>query len=182
MSTGVKEKTKKAFDKLKEMGKVSNIMEAPKLQKVVVSVGAGRSKDDKRKMSVIEDRLAKITGQKAAPAPAKKSIASFKVRAGETIGYRVTLRGDRMYDFIDKLIDIAIPRTKDFRGIKPSAVDQMGNLTLGIKEHIIFPETGDEELNDIFGLSVTLTTSAKNRDDAKVFFEEIGIPFKKENK
>jgi large subunit ribosomal protein L5 len=182
MSIGVKEKTKKAFEKLKGAGRVSNIMEAPKLTKVVISVGAGRSKDDKRKLAVIEDRLAKITGQKAAPAPAKKSIATFKVRAGETTGYKVTLRGDRMYNFIDKFINIAIPRTRDFRGIKLSSIDDMGNLTIGVKEHIIFPETGDEEINDIFGLSVTLTSSAKNKEDAKLFFEEIGIPFKKEDK
>jgi large subunit ribosomal protein L5 len=176
----VKEKTKKVFTQLKDAGSVKNIMQAPKLDKIVVSVGVGRVKDDKKKLAVIEDRLQKITGQKASASPAKKSIATFKVREGEITGYKTTLRGDRMYNFIDKYINIAIPRTRDFRGIKLSSIDEMGNLTIGIKEHIIFPETGDEEINDIFGLSITMTTTAKNREDAENFFKEIGIPFKKD--
>jgi large subunit ribosomal protein L5 len=180
MTISVKEKINTAFEKLKESGSVKNIMEAPKLEKIIISVGVGRSKDDKRKLAVIEDRLAKITGQKASPARAKKSIATFKVREGEVTGYKTTLRGERMFEFIDKFINISIPRTRDFRGIKLSSIDEMGNLSMGIKEHIVFPETSDEEINDIFGLSVTLTTTAKNRTDAEVFFKEIGIPFKKE--
>ncbi len=182
MSIPVKEKQKIAFEELKKSGAISNIMEAPKLEKVVISVGAGRVKDDKRKLAVIEDRLAKITGQKASPAAARKSIATFKVREGEITGYKVTLRGDRMFEFVDKFINISLPRTRDFRGIKLSSIDQMGNLTIGIKEHIVFPETSDEEINDIFGLSVTFTTSAKNREDAEVFFKAIGIPFRKDKK
>lgn len=176
----VKESTKKVFTQLKKAGSVKNIMDSPKLEKIVISVGVGRSKDDKKKLAVVEDRLQKITGQKASAAPAKKSIATFKVREGEVTGYKVTLRGERMYNFIDKYINIAVPRTRDFRGLKLSSIDEMGNLTIGIKEHIIFPETGDEEINDIFGLSITLTTTAKNRVDAEIFFKEIGIPFKKE--
>lgn len=176
----VKEKTKTVFAQLKELGSVKNIMEAPKLEKIVISVGVGRFKDDKKKKEVIENRLQKITGQKASLAPAKKSIATFKVREGEITGYKVTLRGDRMYNFIDKYINIAIPRTKDFRGISPSSIDEMGNLTVGVKEHIIFPETGDEEINDIFGLSITMVSTSNNREDAEAFFKGIGIPFKKE--
>ncbi len=175
----VKEKIKNIFEKFKSEGIFSNPHASPKLEKIVISVGAGRSKDDKRKLAVIEDRLIKITGQKPASTPAKKSIASFKVRAGEVVGYKVTLRGERMYEFLDKFINISIPRTKDFRGISLSSVDEMGNLTIGIKEHIIFPETGDEELNDIFGLSITLTSTAKNKENALIFFKEMGIPFKK---
>jgi large subunit ribosomal protein L5 len=178
----VKEKTKQIFTQLKKAGNVKNIMQTPKLEKIVISVGVGRVKDDKKKLLVIQDRLQKITGQKAVPAPAKKSIATFKVREGEITGFKTTLRGERMYNFIDKYINIAVPRTRDFRGIKLSSIDEMGNLTIGIKEHIIFPETGDEEINDIFGLSITMTTNVKNRSDAENFFKEIGIPFKKENK
>ncbi len=180
MSISVKDKMNTAFETLKKSGAISNIMQAPKLEKIVISVGVGRDKDDKRKIAVIEDRLAKITGQKASPAVAKKSIATFKVREGEVTGFKTTLRGDRMFEFIDKFINISLPRTRDFRGIKISSIDEMGNLTIGIKEHIVFPETSDEEINDIFGLSVTFTTTAKNREDAEVFFKEIGIPFKKD--
>ena len=176
----VKQKEAKAFEILKEKFGISNIMEAPKLEKVTLSVGVGKIKDDKRKIELIEDRLTKIAGQKPVIAKAKKSIATFKVREGDISGFKVTLRGDRMYQFLDKYINISIPRTKDFRGINPKSVDGMGNLTIGIKEHIIFPETGDEELRDIFGLSVTVNTTAKNTDLAKEFLSIIGIPFKKE--
>ncbi len=175
---GIKEKTKGFYEELKKNGEISNIMESPKLVKVVVSAGIGRFKNDKRKVEVVADRLAKITGQKAAPVPARKSIASFKLRAGEVVGYKVTLRGDRMNYFVDKLINIAIPRTKDFRGIPLNAVDEMGNLTIGIKEHIIFPETGDEELSDIFGLSITLVSNLSDKEKATAFFKGIGVPFK----
>jgi large subunit ribosomal protein L5 len=176
----VKEKTKTIFTQLNKAGSVKNIMQAPKLDKIVISVGVGKIKDDKKKLLVIENRLQKITGQKASPSPAKKSIATFKVREGEITGYKVTLRGERMYNFIDKYINITVPRTRDFRGLKLSSIDEMGNLTIGIKEHIVFPETGDEEINDIFGLAITLTSTAKGREEAEFFFKGIGIPFKKE--
>ena len=178
----VREKEKKAFEVLKEKFGITNQMASPKLEKVTISVGIGKKRDDKRMLEVIEDRLSKITGQKPVIVKAKKSIASFKVRAGDKSGFKVTLRGDAMYNFLDKFINIAIPRTKDFRGINPKSVDEMGNLTMGIKEHIIFPETGDEELRDIFGLSVTVNTSAKSSDIAREFLTIIGIPFKKETK
>ncbi len=176
----VKQKEKKAFDALKEKFNLSNPMAAPRLEKITLSVGTGKIKDDKRKLEVIEDRLTKIAGQKPVIVKAKKSIASFKVRAGDKSGYKVTLRGDRMYDFLDKFINISIPRTKDFRGISPKSVDGMGNLTIGVKEHIIFPETGDEELRDIFGLSVTINTTAKDSELAKEFLAFLGVPFKKD--
>lgn len=178
----VKQKEKKAFDLLKDKFNISNIMASPKLEKVTLSVGIGKKRDDKRLIEVIEDRLTKIAGQKPVVVKAKKSIAAFKVRAGDKSGFKVTLRGDKMYEFLDKFINISIPRTKDFRGIDPKSVDGMGNLTMGIKEHIIFPETGDEELRDIFGLSITVNTSAKSKDLAKEFLTIIGIPFKKETK
>lgn len=175
----VKEKQKKAFTDLKEVLHIKNVMALPRIQKVVISVGIGSVKD-KNKIETIQDRLTKITGQKPVGRVAKKSIASFKLREGQVIGYQVTLRGQRMFDFLDRLLNIAFPRTRDFRGIDRSSVDGMGNLTLGIKEHIIFPETADEEQRDIFGLAATIVTSAKNKADAEKYFEYIGVPFKKE--
>jgi len=178
----IKEKEKKAFDSLKDKFNYTNVFQTPKLEKIIVSVGAGRDKEDKRKLAVILDRLEKITGQKASPSPAKKSIASFKLREGQIIGYKVTLRGDRMYRFLDKFISIVIPRMKDFRGIKKTAVDEMGNLSIGVKEHIVFPETGDEEIKDIFGLSIVVVSTAKSKEEGLGFFAHLGVPFKKDKK
>ncbi len=155
-----------------------NPMQAPRLQKITVSAGVGSFKD-KNKIKLAEDRLAKITGQKAAQKGAKQAVATFKTRRGDIVGLQVTLRGPRMNDFLEKLIHIALPRTKDFRGISPNAVDEMGNLTIGIKEHTIFPETSDEELKDVFGLSVTLVTSAKNKKEALEYLSLLGLPFRK---
>ena len=178
--TPTKELEKKGFDALKESRGFTNVMQSPKIQKVTISTGVGKIKSDKNKLKVIQDRLTKISGQKPSVAAAKKSIATFKTREGDIAGYKVTLHGDRAYQFIDKLVNVAIPRTKDFRGINRTVVDEMGNMTIGLKEHTIFPETSDEELRDVFGLAITITTSADNRDDAFAFFEHIGIPFKKE--
>ncbi len=158
-----------------------NKMAAPKIQKVVISVGTGSAiKKDKNRNDFILDRLAKITGQKPTLRKAKKSVASFKVRAGDAIGVAVTLRNTRMYSFLDKLLNIALPRTKDFRGLERRIVDDIGNITIPVKEHSIFPETGDEELKDIFGLAITIVTTAKNKKEATKFFELIGVPFKAE--
>ena len=167
----VQEQVKSAHAALKDTFGYTNVMQTPTIQKVIISTGVGKVRNDKNKISVIEDRLAKITGQKASVAKAKKSIAQFKVREGETAGYKV----------LDKLINVAIPRTKDFRGINRTGVDEMGNLTMGIKEHVIFPETGDEDIRDIFGLAITIVTTAPDKEQATAFFEHIGIPFKKEN-
>lgn len=161
---------------LKELLKVSNDLALPRFTKVIVATGVGRVKDKKR-LDFIADRLAKITGQKAAIRGAKKSIASFKIRQGEPAGFMVTLRGPRMYGFLNKLFNIAIPRIRDFRGFAETSIDEMGNLSLGIKEHTIFPETADEELKDIFGLNITMVTSAKNHAEALTFFRAIGFPF-----
>ena len=134
---------------------------------------------DKNKNDAIGERLAKITGQKGALRGAKQSVSSFKVRQGDPIGIVVTLRGKRMFAFLEKLINVALPRTKDFRGINRNAVDNVGNLTIGVKEHTIFPETADEDIRDIFGLSITLVSTAKNKKEGTTFFELLGIPFKK---
>jgi len=176
----VKQKEKKAYSTLKAKYGYKSTMAAPHLVKVVVAVGTGSGlKRDKDRNKFVMDRLAKITGQKPATRGAKKSIASFKVREGDPVGVMVTLRGARMYGFLDKLINVAIPRTKDFRGIERKFVDNIGNLTMSIKEHTIFPETGDEELKDVFGLAITIVTTAKTKPEATEFFEMIGVPFKK---
>ena len=171
-----KDKVKGAFKNLKEKMGYKNPMQAPRLLKAVVNVGTGSIADAKKK-ELIGNRLIRITGQKPASRGAKKSIASFKIRQGDSVGFQVTLRGQRMYDFLDRLIHIALPRTKDFRGISPPALDEMGNYTFGIKEHTIFPETSDEELKDVFGLAVTIVSTAKNKEEAREFFTHLGFPF-----
>jgi large subunit ribosomal protein L5 len=177
----VKEKEGEVFEKMKSTFHYKNAMAAPRIKKVVVNTGTGTPmKKDKNKNSAISERLAKITGQKGALRGAKQSISTFKIRQGDPVGVVVTMRGKRMYAFLEKLINVAIPRTKDFRGINRTGVDNIGNLTIGIKEHTIFPETADEDIRDVFGMSITLVSSAKNKKEGTTFFEIIGIPFKKE--
>lgn len=175
----IKEKQLKAFDNLKDKISLKNVMQTPKVTKIVVNVGIGSLKD-KNKIALITDRVTKITGQKPALKGAKKSIAAFKVREGDPVGLQVTLRGQRMYDFLDKLVYVAFPRTKDFRGISSNGIDEMGNYSIGMKENTIFPETSEEELKDVFGLSVVIGTSAKTKDSAKALLEYLGFPFKKD--
>ncbi len=175
----VKDKVKESFSTLKSEFGYKNAMQAPKILKVVVSSGVGSLKD-KKKIDLVENRLSKITGQKPVRKGAKISIASFKVREGDTVGMQITLRGQRMYDFLDRLINLALPRTKDFRGISSTGIDEMGNYTLGIKENTIFPESADEELKDVFGLSVTVVTNVKNPKETKAFLSHLGFPFKKD--
>ena len=175
IDTVTKEREQGTLEALKGTFGYTNRLQAPHLVKTVVSSGTGKVKDKKR-IELIEDRLAKITGQKAAPRGAKKSIASFKVRKGDVVGYQVTLRANRMYDFLDKLIHIALPRTRDFRGISPKTIDSLGNVTIGIKEHTIFPETSDEDLRDVFGLAITVVTTAKTKKEAEAFLRYLGFP------
>ncbi len=174
------ERIKGVYAALKSEFGYTNVMQAPKVSKVVVSVGTGRVQD-KAKIALIQDRLARITGQKSSPRPAKQSIASFKLREGDIIGYQVTLRGARMYHFLDKLINLALPQTRDFHGLKVSAIDEMGNYSLGIKEHTIFPECGDEEIKDVFPLGVTLVTTATNKKEAEALLRQIKLPLQKVN-
>ncbi len=175
--TITKQRQQNAFDTLAESMGYTNRMAAPRIMKVVVSSGTGSAKDKARNAAVAE-RLARITGQKAAPRAARQSIATFKSREGDVIGYQVTLRGARMFDFLDKLIHIALPRTRDFRGLSPAAIDAMGNMTIGIKENSIFPETSDEDLKDVFGLAITVVTTAKSKKDADALFRHIGFPLR----
>jgi large subunit ribosomal protein L5 len=174
-----KEKQAKAYEHLKGVVGYKNAMQAPKFTKVVVNVGIGSLKD-KKKIEVILDRLTKISGQKPSLRGSKKSIAAFKVRQGDPVGLTVTLRGARMFAFIDKLIFVAFPRTKDFRGLSKKGIDEMGNYSIGIKENTIFPETSDEDLKDVFGMTITVGTTASNKKEAEAFLSYIGFPFKKE--
>jgi large subunit ribosomal protein L5 len=176
----VKQKEAKSYSTLKSKYGYKNPMAAPRLVKVVVSAGTGSGiKRDKDRNKFVIERLSKITGQKPATRGAKKSIASFKVRLGDQVGVLATLRGARMYGFLDKLVNVAIPRTKDFRGLERKIVDNIGNMTMSVREHTIFPETSDEDLKDVFGFGITIVTTAKDKEQATAFFELIGVPFKK---
>lgn len=170
-----KQKQQTAYLALAQAFGYTSPMQSPRIQKVVISSGVGK-KREKKQLEIIEDRLARIIGQKAAPRGAKTSVAAFKVREGDTVGLQSTLRGARMYDFLDKLIHIALPRTRDFRGISPKAIDNMGNITIGVREHTIFPETPDEDLKDVFGFAVTIVTTAHSKTEAEAFFRHLGIP------
>ena len=168
---------KDSFNSLKGTLGLTNPMQAPRLLKAVISCGFGSVKD-KKKIELIENRLSRITGQKPAVRTTKKAIATFKTRLGDPIGYQITLRGKRMYEFLDRLINIALPRTKDFRGLSRTSVDAMGNYTFGIREHTIFAETSDEDLKDVFGFAVSIVTSSSDKNATLAFLEHIGMPLK----
>jgi len=173
----VNELNKNSFQALRERLNLKNAMQAPRLVKVVVSSGFGSVKDDKKK-ALIAERLSRITGAKPATRVTKKAIATWKTRVGDPVGYQVTLRGKRMTEFLDRLIHIALPRTKDFRGLSRDSVDAMGNYTLGVKEHTIFAETADEDLKDVFGLAITIVTTSTSKESTLAFLEHIGLPLK----
>lgn len=176
MATKIQNKT---FDALKGQFGYTSMMQTPRVTRVTISCGVGRMRGDKKRLEFIVDRIRKITGQQPAERRAKKSIATFKTRTGDLVGYQVTLRGDRAKSFLEKLINIVLPRVKDFRGLKASAIDEMGNMTIGFKEHTVFPETSDEDARDVFGIAVTITTTAKNPAEAEAFLRHIGLPLKK---
>ena len=177
--TTVYELNKDSFKALKDTLGLKNPMQAPRLSKLVISSGFGSVKD-KKKVELIAERLARITGQKPATRSTKKAIATFKTRVGDPIGYQITLRGKRMTDFLDRLIHIALPRTKDFRGLSRTSVDAMGNYTIGIKEHTIFAETTDEDLKDVFGFAITIVTTSHDKNTTLAFLAHLGLPLKRE--
>jgi len=155
-----------------------NIMALPKIEKVVVNVGLGRALKDEKFLEIALRDIALITGQKPKTALAKKSIANFKIREGMVIGAVVTLRGQKMRDFINRLVKIALPRTRDFRGIDAKSIDKSGNLTIGVKEHIVFPEIKGEEVRNIFGFEITIVVKAKNKEEALTLYKTLGFPIK----
>jgi len=175
----LKEKQKDAYEVMKKEFGYTNPMQAPKINKVVVSTGVGSFKD-KKKVELAGDRLMKITGQKAVLKGAKKSIAAFKSREGDPMGYQITLRGAKMWSFLEKLVHIALPRTKDFRGLPNTSADGMGGYSIGLREHTIFPETADEELKDVFGLGVSVSTNLREKTETRRFLELLGFPIKKD--
>jgi len=160
----------------KQFGYKNNLA-VPKIVKIVISTGTGTAKDDARKQT-IEKSLTLIAGQKPKVNQAKKSIASFKLREGMPIGYSVTLRGKRMYDFLEKLINVTIPRIRDFRGLNPNFMDDAGNLTIGFKEHIVFPESAGEDIRGAFGVGVTIVTTSKKKTEVLEMLRLLGFPFK----
>lgn len=155
---------------------VANSLAVPKITKIVVNVGVGKFLKDSRVVDTIAEDLAKITGQKAVHQKAKKSIAGFKIREGQVVGLSVTLRGDRMYSFLDKLINISLPRVRDFRGIKPS-FDGRGNLHVGLKEHLVFPEISQDAVEHAFGMEISMVTNAGTDDRAKQLLQLMNFPF-----
>lgn len=157
--------------------KYKNPMAVPKIEKVVVNVGVGRIRDEKVH-DTIQKSLALIVGQKMAPRPAKTAISAFKTRRGLIIGYSATLHGKRMYDFLERLIHVALPRTRDFQGIAEKSFDGKGNLTLGIKEHIVFPEMIGEDVRSIFGFEATVVTTARSRKEGLSLLKHLGFPIK----
>ena len=157
----------------------TNIMQVPKLEKIVVSKGVGAAIADKKLIDYALEELATITGQKAVATISKKDVASFKLRKGMPIGAKVTLRGDKMYEFLDRLVTASLPRVRDFNGIKANGFDGRGNYNLGITEQIIFPEIDIDKVNKISGMDISFVTSAKTDKEAKSLLSELGLPFKK---
>ena len=171
---------KQIIPKTKEKFDYKNDLAVPKLDKVVVNVGFGRHAKEKDYIEKVESSLARITGQRPVPTKAKKSISAFKIRQGMTIGAMVTLRGQRMYDFVEKLIHVSFPRIRDFRGISERQVDREGNLTVGFREHLAFPEIRADEVDNVHGLEVTVVTTTKTREEGLELLKLLGFPFKKE--
>lgn len=166
---------------LKKEFRFKNDLAVPRLQKVSLNVGVGRFSKDKNYIDGVANTLMRITGQKPVLTKAKKSISAFKVREGMIIGVAVTLRGDRMYDFLEKLIKVTFPRVRDFRGVDNKKLDKTGNLSVGFREHLAFPEIKADEVDNIHGLEVNITTSARTREEGLALFTHLGFPFKKDN-
>ncbi len=164
---------------LKEKFGYSNIMQVPKIARVVINVGFGRHAKDNSFIEGVEKTLSKITGQKPVRNKAKKSISNFKIREGMNVGASVSLRGDNMYEFLYKLINLTLPRVRDFRGLNPKSFDKNGNYTIGFKENLAFPEMSSESSDSVHGLEITVSTSAKNAEEGKALLEAIGFPFRK---
>ncbi|MFZ0039914.1 MAG: 50S ribosomal protein L5 [Solirubrobacteraceae bacterium] len=160
----------------------SSVMQAPKLEKVTVNMGVGDAKQDSKVLDAASQQLATITGQKPNVRRARKSIAQFKVREGMPVGVAVTLRGERSYEFLDRLMSVAIPRIRDFRGLNPRAFDGRGNYSMGVREQIIFPEVDYDEIDQVRGLDITITTTASSDAECFALLEALGMPFSKEGR
>ena len=159
---------------------LSNAMELPRIKKVVVNIGLGEALDNAKALDAAVSDMTQITGQKPVITKARKSIANFKLREGRSIGVKVTLRGERMWSFLDRLMNIALPRVRDFRGISPNAFDGRGNYTLGLREQLVFPEIDYDKIDKLRGLEVIIVTSARNDDEGRQLLQMLGMPFRKE--
>ena len=169
----------KIVNELKDKLQLGNIMQVPVLKKIVISRGVGAAVSDKKLVDHAVEELTLISGQKAIATLSKKDVASFKLRKGSPIGAKVTLRGERMYEFLDRLITIALPRVRDFQGINPKGFDGRGNYNLGIREQIIFPEINIDKVNKISGMDITFVTSTNSDKEAQALLTDLGLPFKK---
>ena len=162
---------------MKEQFGYTNEMQIPKLDKIVLNMGIGEAVSDSKKVNSAIADLAKIAGQKPQPTKARNSIAGFKLREGMVVGAKVTLRADRMYEFLDRLVTIALPRVKDFRGLKPTSFDGRGNYAMGLKEHIVFPEINYDQIDQMWGMDIIVATTAKTDDEARALLKEFQFPF-----
>jgi large subunit ribosomal protein L5 len=159
---------------------LTNVMQVPRVEKVVVNIGMGEAMDNAKALDAAVGDLTQITGQKPVVTKARKSIANFKLREGRAIGVKVTLRGERMWSFLDRLMNIALPRVRDFRGISPNAFDGRGNYTLGLREQLVFPEIDYDKIDKLRGLEVTIVTTGRNDDEGRELLQILGMPFRKE--
>jgi len=167
---------RKIRPRLKDELELSSIMQVPRLQKITLNMGVGEAKTDAKQLDAAIEELTTIAGQRAQVRRARKSVAQFKIREGMPVGARVTLRGARMYEFLDRLIAIALPRIRDFRGLNPGSFDGRGNYSLGVREQIIFPEINYDDIQQVRGLDVTITTSAKTDEPARALLQALGLP------
>ena len=174
LKTEYKQRIRKA---MRERFGYTNEMQIPKIEKIVLNMGIGEAVADSKKVQSAMTDLAKIAGQKPMPTKARNSIATFKLREGMTIGAKVTLRQDRMYEFLDRLITIALPRVKDFRGLKPTSFDGRGNYAMGLREHIVFPEINYDQIDQVWGMDIIVTTTAKTDEEARQLLREFQFPF-----
>ncbi|MGI6730577.1 MAG: 50S ribosomal protein L5 [Anaerovoracaceae bacterium] len=180
MAARLKETYKsEVFNALMERFKYKNVMEVPKLEKVTINMGIGDAKDNAKLLENAVEELALISGQKPVVTKAKKSVANFKLREGMPIGAKVTLRGDKMYEFVDKFFNIALPRVRDFKGVGKNSFDGRGNYSMGIKEQLIFPEINYDKVEKIRGMNIVFTTTAKTDEESQALLELLGMPFEK---
>jgi len=171
---------KDAVPALRKAFQYKNVMQVPRLEKIILNIGLGSEQDNAKALEAAMGDLTTITGQKPIMTKARKSIANFKLREGRIIGTKVTLRGDKMWAFMDRLVNIALPRVRDFRGVSPEAFDGRGNYTLGLRDQLIFPEIEYDKIDKMRGMEVTIVTTAKSDDHARLLLQLLGMPFKKE--
>ena len=181
---GYKPRLKIAYEEkikpaLREKFNYANVMQIPRIEKIVINMGVGEAVNDRKKVESATNDLSLITGQRPIITKARKSIATFKLRDGMSIGAKVTMRGDRMYEFIDRLVTIALPRVKDFRGLNPKSFDGRGNFAMGLKEHIVFPEINYDKVDEIWGMDIIVVTSAPTDDEARELLTQFNFPFPK---